>query len=614
MASGSFQSSTYKDAGSNYHRYIDVIWSSTNGIEENESIITWDAYSRSPKSDRNYVMAKNIIIKFDDEETEVVGSTAKALYHNTYLGGGTITVKHDDKGKKSVSVSIEAQIYKYGTTNSSYYGDIIMSPNPVYDLNISEGTGVSVAVNRTYCAGLGETGNLSAGTKNLYYDDILKITFTPSLNHTVTTNKVNDSVFTSDNSYTVTNDVSIIATATPLKSTVSAMDANIGSATTIIITRYNSSYTHSLTYSFGNLTGVIEAETTETSVGWTVPTDFYSQITNIPSDICTITCTTYDNDVSLGSSTCTFTATAAEPINKPSIIGTVTDTNSITTALTGDSSVLIKNKSTVLCALTATPNNFATISSVRIGGTEVTGTTFDGTVTATKTYTGVSATSFDFYAIDTRGYDNSVIISPTIVNYTSLTCNPNIYRNTPTGNTISMSISGNFYKGSFGAYSNTLTLQYRYKETGGSFGDWIDIDSAYITIGTHSYRSTNALSLQSYPTLDDEGNEVCAGFDYHLDYEFQVRAMDGANSYVLSTVTKTVYVTRGVPIYDWGENDFNFNVPLMLNGVNIFDIIFPVGAVYTHSTDAIPLAISNIGTWKSIVTGISDVYAWKRTL
>lgn len=628
MASGTFKSSTCTAAGAGYYRYIEVVWSSTNDTTNNKSTITWNAYSRCPNGNTtSYVYAKNIKVVVNGTSTTLVGSTSKALYHNTHLGGSTITVSHDNNGKKSVSVSIAAQIYNYGTDNSTYSGSITMTPNPVYTLSISAGTGSSITVNRTSCPVSGNTGNLSAGSKKLYHDDKLKITFTPSSNYSITTHTVNGSSFTSNNTHTVSGNVSVVATATPLKSLVSATDANIGSATTITITRYNAAYTHTLTYSFSGATGTIATKTANTSVGWTVPTSFYAKIPNNPSGTCTITCTTYNGNTSLGSSTCTFTATVAKSSNKPTVVGTVVDTNATTKALTGDSSVLIKNKSTALCTLTATPKNSATISGVKIGGASVTGNTSGGVVTATKTYSNVSTTSFDFYAIDSRNYDNTTTISPSVVNYITLTCNPNIYRDTPTGNTISMDVSGNFYKGSFGAYSNTLTLKYRYKQVGGSYpstaqtledgttsdaNGWITVNTNLITKGTQSYRSTNTLSLQSYPTTDG-GNTVYAGFNYHIDYEFEVKVFDGAAGYTLTTVTKTVNVPRGIPVYDWGENDFNFNVPVMLNNVNILNIMYPVGAVYMHSSSTIPTVLNSVGTWSSVTTGISGVYAWKRT-
>lgn len=629
MASGTFKSSTCTAAGSGYYRYIEVVWSSTNDTTNNKSTITWNAYSRCPDGKTtSWVYAKNIKVVVNGTSTTLVGSTAKALYHGTHLGGSTITVSHGANGKKSVNVSIAAQIYVYGTDNSTYSGSITMTPNPVYTLSMSAGTGSSITVNRT-SSPAGSTGNLSAGTKKLYYGDKLKITFTPSSNYSITTHTVNSSTFTSGNTHTVTGNVTVAATATPLKSLVAATDANIGSTTTITITRYNSSYTHTLTYSFGGATGTIATKTSNTSVAWTVPTSFYAKIPNDPSGTCTITCTTYNGNTSLGSNTCTFTATAAKSSNKPIVTGAVEANDSFTETLTGSKTTLIKNKSTALCTLTATPQNSATISGVKIGGVSVTGTTdSSGIVTATKTYSNVSTTSFSFYAIDSRDYDTTIPVNPTVVNYITLTCTPSIYRDTPTGSTISMDVSGNFYKGSFGVYSNTLTLKYRYKQVGGSYpstaqtledgtssdaNGWITVDANLITKGTQSYRSTNTLSLQSYPTTDDSGNTAYEGFDYHIDYEFQVKVFDGAAGYALTTVTKTVNVPRGIPVYDWGENDFNFNVPVMLNNVNILNIMYPVGAVYMHSSSTIPTVLNSVGTWSSVTTGISGVYAWKRT-
>lgn len=605
MASGKFASNVYTGAGSGYYRYIEVVWSSTNDTTNNKSTITWNAYSRSPDSSTtSWVMAKNVVVTINGTATTVIGSTAQKTYKDGKLGGSTITISHGSNGKKSVDVSITAQIYVYGATNSSYSGSITMSPNPVYTLSMSAGTGSNITVNRTACAGSGGTGNLSAGTKKLYHGDTLKITFTPSSNYSINAHTVNGSTFTSGNTHTVSGNVTVAATATPLKSVIGATDANIGSTLTITITRYNSSYTHTIEYAFGDLTGTIATKSSNTSIAWTVPTTFYAEIPNAKTGTCTLTCTTYNGNTSLGSSTCTLTVTASSSACSPTITATVQDTNATTIALTGNNSKLIRYKSTAECTLSATPKNSATISSIKIGGTAVTGTTSNGVTTGTKTYSGVSATSFSFSATDSRSYSASTTKTPTMVSYVQLTCNPVLSRPTPTGSSIVMTFSGNIYRGSFGACSNTLTLQYRYKESGGSYGSWQTIASTNIVYGTSSYRSSATITL---------GEE----FDYHLDYVFQVRAMDGGTvdgtAYTLSTVTKTVTVKRGIPVFDWGENDFNVNVPLMLNNVNILNIMYPVGAVYMHSSSTLPTAISSIGNWTSVTTGISGVYAWERT-
>lgn len=164
-----------------------------------------------------------------------------------------------------------------------------------------------------------------------------------------------------------------------------------------------------------------------------------------------------------------------------------------------------------------------------------------------------------------------------------------------------MSFNGNVYRGSFGAYSNTLTLKYRYREsTSSTYTAWQTVASTNIIYGTSSYSSNKSINL---------GDE----FDYQKSYVFQVQATDGGGGVTLSSVTQTVTVERGIPVFDWGSDDFNVNGDLKLNNVSILNIMYPVGSVYMHSSSTLPTAISNIGTWTSLTTGITGVYGWKRT-
>lgn len=606
MANGSFKSSEYTGAGIGYGRYVEVVWKSTNDTANNKSTITWTAYIRSSDSSATkYVYAKNIVVTINEIETTVIGSTAQKTYKGDNLGSGTIIVSHGSNGKKSVNVSIDAEFYTYGTSNSKYTGSITMSSNPVYTLSMSAGAGSSIIVNRTSCAGVGSGGNLSAGEKKLCHGDKLKITFTPSTNYSINAHTVNGNTFTSGNTYTVSGNVAVVATATPLKSAIGATDANIESTSTITVTKYNSSYTHTITYKLGEATGTIATKSSNTSIAWTVPADFYAQIPNAKTGTCTLTCETFNGNTSLGSTTCTLTVTAASNKCAPIVTATVVDTNETTKALTGDESTLIRYRSTALCTLDATPNNSAAISSLVIAGNTVTGTTNNGVTTATKSFSSVSTTSFSFVAKDSRGHSTTVSKNPIMIAYTNLTCNPVLSRPTTTSSSIEMTFTGDFFRGSFGACSNTLTIQYRYRDFENvSWSDWQDIESENIELEISSYKSKGAI------TLGDE-------FDYQKGYLFQVRAIDGGTVgntfYALSTLTKTITVKRGVPVFDWGENDFNVNVPLMLNNTNILNIMYPVGAVYMHSGSALPTAILNIGTWESVASSITDIYAWKRT-
>lgn len=538
---------------------------------------------------------------------------------------GSTVVVHDDDGAKSITIELlgnkYSKCYFYVANNedtggSGWYctgsSEIALTTIPTYSLSISAGDGSTVTVNRTF-SGYASTGNISVGTR-LYYGDMLKITFSPIVNYRLLTTTVNGAAFTSGNTHTVAANVVVASTAQVLASTIGATDADIDSVSTITVTKYNTGYYHSLQYSFGGLSGYItssgdvqtsEVKFSETSIAFTVPTSFYSQIPNAKTGICTITCRTYSSSSStdvLGvPTTCLFTATAT---GFPTVTGTIVDTDSATIALTGDSSALIRYRSNPKCTITATPKNSSSISTVKIRGTTVAGTTgSNGVVTAETTYTNASYTSFTFAATDSRGYLTTKILNPTVVGYVELTCSPVISRPTPTGSSIVMSVTGTLYRGSFGAASNTLTLDYRYKTTDGSYGPWRAVASSDITLGSSQYTVTDISLGES--------------FDYKSSYVFQVRARDGATvngeTHTLSTVIKTIEVQKGIPVFDWGENDFNVNVALMLGNVNVLDIMHPVGSVYMHAGDALPAEIANIGTWTEMSTGITGVYAWQRT-
>ena len=98
------------------------------------------------------------------------------------------------------------------------------------------------------------------------------------------------------------------------KSTIKASKSSIkpGESNTITITRSSSSYTHTIKYTVGKLTGTVATKTTSTSVKVTVPLDAIIQSPN-KTQTCTITCTTYSGNSSLGSTTCTFAVAPYSP-------------------------------------------------------------------------------------------------------------------------------------------------------------------------------------------------------------------------------------------------------------------------------------------------------------
>lgn len=311
----------------------------------------------------------------------------------------------------------------------------------------------------------------------------------------------------------------------PRKSSVACTDANVGSAAIIAINRASATFTHTLTYAFGNLSGTIATKTSSTSIGWTLPISFYAQMPKRTLQG-TITCETFNGSTSLGTTTCTFTATAVDTVT---VSGTVVDTNSVTVALTGDASKLIRYFSTAKATIAASTNNSATITSKTINGVAV---------SADRTFTNCEINKFTFYAKDSRDYSDSDTVELTMIPYVKLTVNAAVKRDTPTGNAITLTVKGNYYNGSFGATANTIGINYRFREAGTT--SWTE-EGLTPTISGNTYTASVNLT----------------GFDYRTEYEFEISVADR-----LSGDVAVVDVVRGQPVFDWGKNDFNFNVPV----------------------------------------------------
>ena len=223
------------------------------------------------------------------------------------------------------------------------------------------------------------------------------------------------------------------------------------------------------------------------------------------------------------------------------------------------------------------------------------------------TYLECENTEFVFEATDSRGYKTTTIVVPeNVIPYVKLTINPVMRRPSPISGEISMSFNGRFYNGNIGVHKNTLTVRYRYRNTEEpAYGQWITVDSNDYSTGTSSYSSYGELTLRNN---DDD----ITGFDYRKSYEFQVQAIDGASGIILSNVIMTVPVQKGVPVFDWGEKDFNFNVDVKIYEVNIFDIFYPVGSLFMSTVNTMPEPLASACTWNPLTVDSGGIYMWER--
>ena len=295
------------------------------------------------------------------------------------------------------------------------------------------------------------------------------------------------------------------------RSSVYATNAEIEGTSVITINKQASSFTHTLTYQFGSLSGTIASNTSASSVNFTIPTSFYAQIPNGRSGTCTITCITYSNGTNIGSTSTSFTVTCNESKCRPNVSATVVDVNQTTVNLTGDSSKLVRYKSTARITPSATAKNSASITSKSVEGQ---------TVSSYLDISNVSKNSFSISATDSRSFVTSITKTATMIEYVQLTCNAIFKRVNQTSSIVNLTYSGNYFSGSFGATSNILTMSWKYREKGAS--EWIAGGTLSPTISGNTY----------------SGNIQCGtNFDYEKSYEFMVEFADKVDTLNTGAIT-----------------------------------------------------------------------------
>ena len=330
---------------------------------------------------------------------------------------------------------------------------------------------------------------------------------------------------------------SIPLTTIPRASSITVLDANIGSSTNITINKASSNFTTTLYYkaSGQNSWTKIVDKTSNQVYGWTVPTSFYCLFPNSKTIACQFYAETYLDGNYVGTSsiiTAIFTATGIPTINSIAAI----DTNSTTINLTGNSANMVRYASNVKITVSASGVNSASISSIKVNGT----TASSGVVT----FNSCTTNSFEIAVTDSRGYTRTQIKTMTMINYVPLTLSASIVRNLPTDGKIKISYSGNYFNGSFGSQSNTLTVQYRYKLKGGSFGSWTNLSPT---------KSGNTYYQNNY---------IISGFNYTNQYEFEIRAIDKINTVSIIGIS----VSKGKPVLYWEDELVGVNGNLNVSG------------------------------------------------
>lgn len=246
------------------------------------------------------------------------------------------------------------------------------------------------------------------------------------------------------------------------KSGLTASNGTLGTAQTLTVTRYDSGFTHTITYKCGSASGTIVTKASGTSVSFTPPLTLASQNTKGTTVSITLTITTYTGDTSIGTNSVTITCGIPSSV-KPSVSLAVTDAAGHFNTF----GAYVRGQSKFKVVLTESGSYGSTITARK--------TTADG-----KTYTAASFTSgvvsgsgtltISTTVTDSRGRTATASTTVSVLAYSqpkisSLTVN----RCDASGNS---STSGAYLKVTFGSAitalnnKNAATYSVQYKKTG----------------------------------------------------------------------------------------------------------------------------------------------------
>ena len=326
-------------------------------------------------------------------------------------------------------------------------------------------------------------------------------------------------------------------TPIPRASTISCPVGIIGKPVTVSIQKAGEGFTYTVTYTFGNLQGTIAERTAESSLRWTIPTAFYTQIPGAKRGVGALVCKTYSGNTLVGEASCPLYADINEADCQPAIFAEVVDVNPVTTALTGDSNTLIRYYSDAQVSAQYAAKNSAAVADYTL--------THNGKIYTADSVViaGAETGEFHFAVTDSRGITADLFVTKPMIPYVKLTCN--LANNKPDGDgNMTIAVSGNCFVGSLGVEDNSLTVQYRYKLSSSQWQEeqWQELEPVF---------SGNSYTAQGELT----------GLDYQKAYTFQARAVDK-----LAVIDSAEYTARAVPVFDWGERDFAIHGDLQVDG------------------------------------------------
>ena len=377
-------------------------------------------------------------------------------------------------------------------------------------------------------------------------------------------------------------------TTIPRASDIAISNTDLGQNIPIVIGKKSDSFTSTLSYTIGTLTGTIAEKTSLSNYPWAMSATLINQIKNAYPNSgsyakggieAKIVCKTYNGSALIGSKETSFKLYITD---KPTISSaTRAELNNKISALTTS---VLRHASQNKFTITATAPTGATITGYRVkNGTQDSGLSTSNIVNLNdiQTYyeeSNTLKTKFIITCIDSRGNEsNEFPVVCDFINYIPVSINKtdvSIKRSSGTSTDCKIYLTGNFFNAKIGTTANTITFKVRFKlKSSTTWGSWTTVVATY----TGNTFKVNNIAISGT-------------FDYTENYDFELIATDKIgesddySKVFVSSVPTEKHHSKGAWIRELSFEKAD---------------IFPVGAIYISLKDTNPSAFF-AGTWEQI--------------
>lgn len=290
---------------------------------------------------------------------------------------GTITKKfHNDKYSLILTWT-ESNVNTANNTSDVKVVVTLKSNSSSYSINSSASKNISLTINGTTYTGTCTVGISGGGSKTLMTKTLTGIKHNSDGSKSISISCTLGIAVTLSGTYysSVTASGTAALTKIARKSSLSVADGTLGTAQTLTVTRQDSNFTHTITYTCGSTSGTICTKSGDTDISWIPPLSLANQNTSGTSVTIKFVIETFTGSTSLGTNTYTKTFSIPSGV-KPAVSLTVEDAMGYL-AIYG---AYIQNRSKFRVDATGNGSYGSTISSYKI--------TANG-----KNYTGASVTT-----------------------------------------------------------------------------------------------------------------------------------------------------------------------------------------------------------------------------